>query len=87
MFRLWAKQWKNNRMIQDAVICRETEDTRTHKIFGAVTEVCDDWDLCKPIWLDANIEEFKRIGKTRFSQDNFIEDIAFDYLEIHIIEE
>ena len=32
-------------------------------------------------------KEFKRHAKTRFYQDNFIEEIEFDYLEIHVIEE
>ena len=45
------------------------------------------FDLQEPIWLDKNIAEFKRIDKTRFYQDNFIESIAFDFLEIQVIEE
>ena len=36
---------------------------------------------------DNNISEFKRMDKTRFGKDNFIDDIEFDYLEIHVIEE
>ena len=39
------------------------------------------------IWLDANIREFQRHSKTRFTQDNFVEEISFDFLEVHIIEE
>lgn len=87
MFRLWAKIWKDNKMLRDTVICNDTEDTRTHKIFQALDEVCYQFDLGKPIWLDATIAEFKRHDKARFSQDNFIEAIDFDYLEIHVIEE
>ena len=37
--------------------------------------------------IDKNINEFKRVDKTRFEQDNFIEQIDFDYLEIEVIEE
>ena len=37
--------------------------------------------------LDKNIKEFKKMDKTRFDSDNFIEEIDFDYLEIHVIEE
>lgn len=65
----------------------DTADTRTHKIFRAIDEVCYEFDLGKPIWLDANIEEFKRHAKTRFMQDSFIEAVEFDYLEMHVIEE
>lgn len=87
MFRLWAKEFKDNRMLRDTVICDDRSDTRTHKIFQALDEVCYQFDLGKPIWLDATVAEFKRHDKARFTQDNFIEPIEFDYLEIHVIEE
>lgn len=87
MFRLWAKEFKDNRMLRDTVICDGSQDTRTHKIFRALDEVCYQFDLGKPIWLDATVVEFKRHDKARFTQDNFIETIDFDYLEIHVIEE
>ena len=87
MFRLWAKEFKDNHMIRDLVIAKDTDDTRTHKIFQALEEICYDFDLSKPIWLDSTIEDFKRHDKTRFYQDNFVDSIDFDYLEIEVIEE
>lgn len=87
MFRMWGKIRKENRMLKDTVICDESSDTRTHKIFHALDEICYLWDLSKPIWLDHNIEEFRRHDKTRFTADSFIDSIDFDYLEIQIIEE
>ena len=87
MFRLWGKIFKDNRLLQDTVIGKDNEDTRTHKVFQALEEICYELDLEKPIWLDVNIREFKRHDKTRFRQDSFIEQIDFDYLEIHVIEE
>ena len=87
MFRLWAKVFKDNRLLKDTVICDDSSDTRTHKVFRALDEICYQFDLSKPIWLDSTITEFKRHAKARFSQDNFVEGIEFDYLEIHVIEE
>ncbi|MGN0157912.1 MAG: hypothetical protein ACI39W_02035 [Brotaphodocola sp.] len=88
MFRLWGKIWKHNRMIKDTVICiADYSLSRTAMIFQALDEICYEFDLSKPIWLDANIMEFKRLDKTRFTQDNFIEQIDFDSLEIQVIEE
>ena len=86
MFRLWGKIFKDNRMLKDTVICDDTDDTRTHKIFHALDEICYQFDLSKPIWLDSTIAEFKKHDKARFYQDNFVDSIDFDYLEIHIIE-
>lgn len=87
MFRIWGKEMKDNRMIRDIVICDETDDTRTHKIFRALAQICYEFDLSVPIWLDATIDEFKRHAKARFYQDSFMDSIEFDYLEIQIIEE
>ncbi len=87
MFRIWAKQFKNTRMLRDMVICDDSDLNRTKKIFNALETVCHEFDLCTPIWLDTNINDFHRNSKTRFTKDNFIESIDFDYLEFHVIEE
>ena len=87
MFRLWAKIIKDNHLLKDTVICDDSEDTSTHKVFHAIEEACYEFDLGKPIWLDSTISEFKRHDKARFTADNFIESIEFDYMEIQIIEE
>ena len=87
MFRLWGKMWKENRMVCDTVFEEESDDTRTHKIFRGLEEICHEFDLGMPIWLDATIKEFKRHSKARFYQACFIEEIDFDYLEIQILDE
>ena len=87
MFRLLGKIFKDNHMLRDTVIEDDRNDTRTHKIFDSLDQICYDFDLGKPIWLDSNIQEFKRHRKTRFYQDSFIEEIPFDYLELQVIEE
>lgn len=85
--RIWFKLFQDNHLLQDTVITDDSDDTRTHKIFRALEQVCYEFDLGKPIWLDATIADFKRHAKARFYQDNFVEQIDFDYLEIHVIEE
>lgn len=87
MFRVWGKIFKNNRMLKDITVCNGTADTRTHKVFQALDEMCYAFDLSKPIWLESNIREFQRHAKTRFFQDSFVDDIDFDFLEFHVIEE
>lgn len=85
--RIWFKIFKDNHLMRDMVVTDEGDDTRTHKIFHALDQVCYEFDLSKPIWLDATVAEFKRHAKARFNQDNFVEQIDFDFLEIHVIEE
>lgn len=87
MFRIWGKIIKDNHMIADHTYEEDSDDTRTHKVFRALDTFVHLWDLEKPIWLDTNIREFKRSAKTRFTPDSFLEQVPFDYLEIHVIEE
>lgn len=61
--------------------------SRTRKVLDGLTEVCHAFDLSVPIWLEGNIADFKRVSRTRFRSDSFIEEIPFDYLEIQVIEE
>ncbi|MBR5127756.1 MAG: hypothetical protein IKU69_04945 [Roseburia sp.] len=85
--RIWFKMIKDNRLVKDTTITDESKDTRTHKIFRALEEACYEFDLGRPIWLDANVNEFKQNAKTRFRQESFVETIEFDFLEMHVIEE
>lgn len=85
--RIWFKLIKENHLLRDTTMTDMSDDTRTHKIFRALDDVCYEFDLGKPVWLDANVEEFKRHAKTRFTQDSFMEEIAFDFLEMQVIEE
>lgn len=88
MFRMWGKLIKNNHFLRDTIIeNRDDSLSRTQKVFDALDAICYKFDLGKPLWLDATVREFKRYDKARFTQDNFMEHIDFDYLEIHVIEE
>ena len=88
MFRLWGKIIKDNRMLRDTVIENGNYAmSRTAMVLDAVDQMCYEFDLGHPVWLDKTVEEFKRHDKASFTQDNFIEGIEFDYLEIQVIEE
>lgn len=89
MFRLWCKLFDDSsHLLKDTVI--ENDDNninRTKKIFDGIRSACYQFDLGEPIWLDSNVDTFKRHSKVRFYQDNFIETIDFSYMEIQVIEE
>lgn len=85
--RIWFKIFTDTHLMRDITIENYEDDTRTHKVFKALEDACIELDLGKPIWLDSNVKEFKKHGKTRFTKDNFVEEIDFDFLEMHVIEE
>ena len=46
MFRLWAKKFKDNRMLDDITITDPSkEKNRTKKVFDSLDEVCYTFDL------------------------------------------
>ena len=74
-------------MLHDFVWEDYSEETRTHKIFAAVEKASYEFDTSKPVWLDSTIREFKKHSKARFTKDCFVDEIPFDYLEIHVLDE
>lgn len=88
MFRVWGKIFTENRLVKDTVICIDDHElSRTNKVYKALHDICQEFDLAEPIWLENNKNTFICHARTRFTQDNFIEHIDFDYLDFHIIEE
>ena len=88
MFRMWGKIWKDNHLVKDTVICQtDYSMSRTSMVFQSLDDICYEFDLSKPLWLDHNKNDFIHHSKTRFNSDSFVEDIDFDFLEIQVIEE
>lgn len=88
MFTILARELSKNHIVKQTII--ENSDytvTRTHKVFEALEKVCHEFDLSVPIWLDNNISDFKKHSRCRFYQDNFIDEIDFDYLDFQVTEE
>ena len=63
--RIWFKMIRDNHLLKDYMYEEYSDDTRTHKIFRGLEEVCLVFDLGRPIWLDATISrsEERRVGK------------------------
>jgi len=85
---MWAKIIKDTRIEKDTVISiSDYSLSRTSMVFQALEDICYQFDLEKPMWLDSTVKDFQKHSKTRFTQDNFIERIEFDFLEVQVIEE
>ena len=65
MFRMWGKIWQENHLLKDTVIClTDYTMSRTQMVFKALEDICYQFDLSQPIWLDANVRAFKQqIGR------------------------
>ncbi len=56
MFRIWGKYGKINHLVRDMVSCNNDYSmSRTAMVFQALDEICHEFDLSQPIWLDSRI--------------------------------
>jgi len=100
MFKVWGKIIKENHLERDTtveipnVISEDSSDeaatepmSRTDKVYKALELICNELDLAVPVWLESNQTEFIKHARTRFRDVNFMEEIDFDYLDFHVIDE
>lgn len=85
MARLWGILKKKNRIWQDVVVDADGDGLEATQ--EALGDLCYRLDVPRPIWLNKHTEEIERFGRTSFTQDHFVEPIAFDRLEIEFLRE
>ena len=85
--RIWFKVFQDNHLLMDTTIENCSDDSRTHKVLDALAECCYTFNLSQPIWLESTIKDFQRHARARFTPDAFVEEVDFDFLELHVIEE
>lgn len=87
MLRIWGKMMKGSHMLRDMVAANDnTGMSNLARVEDCLDQICQSFDLPRPIWMEKNIQDLNSFGKTEFRQDNFVEHIPFQYLEIEIIE-
>lgn len=82
MARLWARIMKKHRIERQATVTCVWGD-----IDDALTELCRDFDIPKPLWLDKHEHEFEEFRRTAFLPDHFMEEVPFQRLEIEYLED
>ena len=70
-----GRQWHNS----------EAEGDSASAAQEALSDLCYKLDIARPIWLDKHEKEVARFGRTAFTQEHFLEPIAFDKLEIEFL--
>ena len=82
MPRLWARIIMKQRISRQATIDAAFED-----VDDALTELCRDFDIPKPLWLNKHGREFEEFRRTSFLPEHFMEEVPFQRLEIEYLED
>ena len=82
MARLWMRIIKNHRIAkQDTYPCTLTDIT------PALTELCREFDVPYPMWLNKHEHEFSEFRRTSFLPEHFMEDVDFQKIEIEFLDD
>ena len=79
-YQLWARKMRGQRILGS-----ETEPCNPQEPQQALQELCRRMDIPRPLWLGKHQKEYDGFRRTAFSQDHFMERIAFSRLEIELI--
>jgi len=82
MPRLWARIIRKHRIERQG-----TYDCRYEDVEEALTELCREFDIPRPIWLNKHYREYEEFRRTQFLPDHFMEDVPFQRLEIEYLDD
>ena len=86
MLRVWFRVMRHNKIVEETVTESALADEAA-AMAQALQASCLAFDIARPLWLSLNERDIERYRRTTLTQDNFMEHIAFDKLEIEILEE
>ena len=82
MPRLWARIINRHRIERQA-----TYDCRFEDVEEALTALCHEFDIPRPICLDKHEREYGEFRRTRFLPEHFMEEVPFQRLEIEYLDD
>ena len=82
MPRLWARIINKHRIERQA-----TAPCAWEGVEDALTELCREFDIPRPIWLNKHYREFEDFRRTQFLPEHFMEEVPFQRLEIEYLDD
>ena len=82
MSRLWARIIRHHRIIRQTTI-----DCAWSNEECSLVEICRDFDIPCPMWLEKHRREYADFRRTAFLPEHFIEEVPFDKLEIEFLDD
>ena len=82
MARLWARIIVKHRIAQQATAPCTFDDVEE-----VLTQLCRDFDIPCPMWLNKHENEFSSFRHTAFLPEHFVEEVPFQKLEIEYLDD
>jgi hypothetical protein len=76
--KFWGKLKTEDRILKDIIV-------NSDGLKSAVADICNEFDLSKPMILEKHVSETASFNRTVFYPDDFVESVSFDSFEIEKI--
>lgn len=86
MYKLWAKKYYKNHLMDSIVVKNKEDITTSEKRDKCLKEICQKLDLSVPVWLKKHTQEFSQFKYVTFYPQDFIDDVDFDKLEVELLD-
>ena len=77
---LWAKTMKNTRLVKDCVL--NVENYSIDNLTDYIKQICYNLDMETPILLSKHYRYIEQYNIVKFTKDDFVDYIDFDYFVI-----
>ncbi|MBR7135702.1 MAG: hypothetical protein IKD14_01085 [Clostridia bacterium] len=85
MIKLWAKTYKNHRIVKQTTFIVRDSKLDYSQFFDYVAQMCHELDSPTPIIIKDNIFNFAKFNFVKFVAGDFIETVDYDYLMIELV--
>ena len=78
---IWVRLMRKTRIDRDVTINCSLEDWQT-----ALEDACHHLDVPRPLILPRHERDWEEFSQARFLREHFMEDVAFDRMEVEFID-
>ena len=86
MVKIWAKIYRDKKIVRDMVYKREGEAFHAENLFSYLTEICESFDIPVPVILESHVENFRQFNNVRITRAHFVERVDFDLIQLEFFE-
>ena len=84
MIKIWAKVYKDNKIIKQTVFSKDGEMDYS-EFYDHLKTICDNLDICCPVLIKQHIFMYAKYNTVKFVSSDFIDYINFDKLVLENI--
>ena len=85
MVKIFAKLTKNHKTVK-STIYQNVNEYKSCDFYTHLTEICRALDIATPLVIPHYVESYESFNSVKFSKDDFVDSISFDFLVLENID-